>query len=188
MRQRSLPVLILTFALGPAWAADVEAPGVPNFHAVNEHVFRGGQPVDAGWNSLAHLGIKLVVDLRPATEHPIQTEENAVKAAGMQYVNVPMKGLGAPAVEIMSKILALMTSDSNGPVFVHCRRGADRTGTVIACYRILHDHWQNQKALQEARSYGMLRLERGMMHFIQNFKPSELPLATGALIAPTALH
>ena len=32
MRQRSLPVLILTLALGPAWAADVEAPGVPNFH------------------------------------------------------------------------------------------------------------------------------------------------------------
>ncbi|HUJ49648.1 MAG TPA: tyrosine-protein phosphatase [Bryobacteraceae bacterium] len=188
MRHLSLPVLILTLALGPAWAADVEAPGVPNFHAVNEHVFRGGQPVDAGWNSLAHLGIKLVVDLRPASEHPVKAEENAVEGAGMRYVNVPMKGLGAPVADAVSKVLALMISNSDGPVFVHCRRGSDRTGTVIACYRILHDHWENQKALQEARAYGMLRLERGMMHFIQSFNPSELPLATGALIAPTALH
>ncbi len=188
MRQRSLPVLILSLALGPAWAANINAPGVPNFHQVNEHVFRGGQPVDAGWNSLAHLGIKLVVDLRPPTEHPIQSEERAVEAAGMQYVNVPMKGLGAPPAETVSKVLALMISNSNGPVFVHCRRGSDRAGTVIACYRILHDHWQNRKALQEARSYGMLRLERGMIHFIQNFNPSELPLLTGALNAPPTLH
>lgn len=177
MRPRSLPVLILAFALGPAWAADVEAPGVPNFHEVNERVFRGGQPADAGWKSLAHLGIKLVVDLRPPTEHPTQAEKSAVEAAGMHYVNVPMKGIGAPQAETMSKILALMTSDFNGPVFVHCRRGADRTGTVIACYRILHDRWENKKALQEARFYGMLELERGMMRFIQNFKPPAMPPA-----------
>lgn len=186
MRYRSLPVLVLSLALGPAWAADVEAPGVPNFHEVNEHVFRGGQPVDAGWNSLAHLGIKLVVDLRPPTEHPLQAEESAVEAAGMLYVNVPMKGLGAPPTDTVSKVLALMIADSSGPVFVHCRRGADRTGTVIACYRILHDHWENQKALQEARFYGMLEIERGMMRFIRNFKPSAMSLASGGLLTPPA--
>ena len=142
--------------------------------------------MDAGWNSLAHLGIKLVVDLRPPTEHPIRAEESAVEAAGMHYVNVPMKGIGAPPRETMSKILALMTSDSNGPVFVHCRRGADRTGTVIACYRILHDRWENKKALQEARFYGMLEMERGMMRFIRNFKPSAMPLVTGTLLTPPA--
>jgi len=185
MPYRGLPVLVVSLALGPAWAEDIEAPGVPNFHQVNEHVFRGGQPVDAGWNSLAHLGIKLVVDLRPASEHPIQAEERAVEAAGMNYVNVPMRGVGTPLADTVSKVLALMISNSSEPVFVHCRRGSDRTGTVVACYRILHDHWENQKALQEARSYGMLRMERGMMHFIQNFTPSAA-LASGALLTPSA--
>ncbi len=185
MHYGRLSILVFTLALGPAWAADVEAPGVPNFHQVNEHVFRGGQPVDVGWNSLAHLGIKLVVDLRPQSEHPIQAEERAVEAAGMHYVNVPMKGMSAPPAETVSRVLALMISNSNGPLFVHCRRGSDRTGTVVACYRILHDHWENQKALQEARSYGMFRMERGMMHFIQNFNPSAT-LAGGALLTPSA--
>ena len=186
MLYRSFSVLVLSLALTPIWAADVRPTGIPNFHQVNEHVFRGGQPVDAGWNSLAHLGIKLVVDLRPPSEHPIESEERAVKAAGMRYVNVPMRGIGTPVGDAVSKVLALLLSDSEGPVFVHCRRGADRTGTVIACYRILRDHWQNQKALQEARSYGMAWVERGMMHYIQNFKPPETSLAGGTLLTPTA--
>ncbi|MBZ5607126.1 MAG: hypothetical protein LAP38_02625 [Acidobacteriia bacterium] len=63
-------VLILVFAASAACAADTSAPGVPNFHRVNEHIYRGGQPAPAGWTSLAGLGIKLVIDLRPATEHP----------------------------------------------------------------------------------------------------------------------
>jgi hypothetical protein len=51
------------FAL-PVGAGDTEAPGVPNFHQVNAHLYRGGQPNDAGWSSLAKLGVKTVVDLR----------------------------------------------------------------------------------------------------------------------------
>ena len=186
VRYRGLFVLALTFALAPAWAANVKAPGVPNFHEVNAHVYRGGQPVNVGWNSLAHLGIKLVIDLRPSTEHPIQAEEQAVEGAGMHYVNVPMRGLGAPAAESVLKVLTLMLSESSGPVFVHCRRGSDRTGTVVACYRILHDHWENRKALQEARSYGMLMLERGMMRFIENFTPPQVLLTSGAQLPSPA--
>jgi tyrosine-protein phosphatase SIW14 len=181
MQYRSLPVLFFGLWLGLASAASPEAPGVPNFHQVNEHVFRGGQPADSAWTSLASLGIKLIVDLRPATEHPTQSEQRAVEAAGMRYVNIPMKSLGTPFGAAVLKVLALMESESNGPVFVHCKRGADRTGTVIACYRVLHDHWENQKALQEARALGMYAIERGMMHYILNFNPATAPLTAGVL-------
>jgi tyrosine-protein phosphatase SIW14 len=181
VRYCGLFVVALTFVLGPAWAANVEAPGVPNFHRVNEHVYRGGQPVNVGWNSLAHLGIKVVIDLRTSIEHPVKAEEHAVEAAGMDYINVPMRGMGAPPAESVLKVLTLMLAESRGPVFVHCRRGSDRTGTVVACYRILHDHWENWKALEEARSLGMLRIERGMMRFIESFTPSQVLLTSGAL-------
>jgi tyrosine-protein phosphatase SIW14 len=185
VQYRCFVLCILSVAVRQTWASDPSAPGVPNFHEVNPHVFRGGQPSDIAWNSLAHLGIKVVVDLRPSNEHPVQAEKRAVEAAGMQYINVPMKGFVAPSTASVSKVLGFLVSNSTGPVFVHCRRGSDRTGTVLACYRILHDHWNNRQALQEARSYGMMRMERGMMHFIERFTPpaelqTDLPTASPA--------
>jgi len=171
--------LILTFPPLPSRAADNRALGVPNFHQVNEHIYRGGQPTNTGFQSLAKLGIKTVIDLRPAAEHSTSSEEQTVEAAGMRYINVPMSGLATPANEEVSKVLALLDANSQGPVVVHCRRGADRTGTVIACYRIEHDHWENDKALQEARSLGMRWIEIGMKHYIMNFKPAADRLAQG---------
>lgn len=152
------------------WAAGIGVPGVPNFYQINDRVYRGGQPTDDGWNSLAKLGIKTVIDLRLEKEHSGNAEKQAVEAAGMRYVSVPLDGLGAPPNEQISKLLALLNG-SAGPVFVHCRRGADRTGTVIACYRIAHDGWNNRKALQEAKSDGMAWFEFGMHRYVLGFHP-----------------
>jgi len=175
---KQVPVFVLALGLAPVWAGEPQAAGVPNFHQVNERVFRGGQPTDDGWKSLAGLGIKTVVDLRPASEHSTDAEARSVQAAGMRYINVPMRGFYTPSQEEVSKVLALFES-SDGPVFVHCRRGSDRTGTVIACYRVSHDQWKNDKAYKEARSYGMYWLERGMKDYILNYKP-EKQIAGGA--------
>jgi len=155
------------------WAVDA-APGVPNFHQVNEHIYRGAQPKGAGWNSLAELGIKTVIDLRPESEHSCKAEKRAVEAAGMRYVNVPLSEMAAPPDAKVSQALALL-DDSPGPVFVHCRRGADRTGTVIACYRIAHGGWSNRQALQEAVSFGMSWIEVGMRRYVLAFHAAGAP-------------
>jgi tyrosine-protein phosphatase SIW14 len=129
--------------------AQTNAAGVPNFHQVNDHVYRGAQPTGQGFQSLAKLGVKTVIDLREAGDRSI-SESKLVEAAGMRYITIPFQGMSAPSPSNVAKVLALFDDASAGPVFVHCRRGADRTGTVVACYRIAHDHWDNQKALQEA--------------------------------------
>jgi uncharacterized protein (TIGR01244 family) len=164
-----LPVLVLYF-FHPVWPVLAGVSTIPNFHQVNEHVYRGGQPLPEAWPSLAKLGVKTVIDLRRDDEHSTLAEAQAVTAAGMNYVNVPMNGVVAPTKEQIAKAIELL--NSNEPVFVHCKRGADRTGTVIACYRISHDHWRHEQALQEAKSLGMGWVQMGLKHFILAFQPT----------------
>jgi tyrosine-protein phosphatase SIW14 len=150
--------------------------GLPNFKIVNDRILRGGQPSDDGFKKLAERGVKTVVDLRWVNEHSIPHEKEIVEADGMRFISVPMKGLSAPSLEQMTKVLGVLEKSDSWPVFIHCRRGADRTGTVLACYRISHDHWENQKALEEAKTYGLSVFERAMRGFIEHFQPSQVAL------------
>jgi tyrosine-protein phosphatase SIW14 len=161
-------------SLQAASLADVA--GVPNFHQVDEHIYRGAQPRGQGFASLATLGIKTVIDLRGES-----SEDIAVQGAGMHYVRLPWREFKAPTDSQIEALLALLNDSSEWPVFVHCRRGADRTGTAIACYRIAHDHWSNQQALAEAKSYGMSSLEIAMQRYILHFAaPAAAPASDTA--------
>jgi tyrosine-protein phosphatase SIW14 len=167
---------LLAFALdftGLQGASIGDRPGVGNFHQVDEHVYRGAQPKSQGFAGLAKLGIKTVLDLRGE-----KSEQSAVESAGMHYVRLPWSGFKAPAESQITAVLSLLNDTSAWPVFVHCRRGADRTGTAIACYRIEHDHWSNQQALAEAKTFGMSSMEKAMQHFILLFTPISATLAT----------
>jgi len=166
------------------WAADLQLPGLPHFFQVNEHLYRGAQPTVEGWANLSKLGVKTVIDLRREGEegHSIAGEASAVQAAGMRYVNIPMQGIVAPGEEQIARAMALMNSAD--PVFVHCKKGMDRTGTVIACYRIGHDGWTNQKAMVEAKSLGLHWLEVGMKQYIQSYRGAPATLAA----APAAVN
>jgi tyrosine-protein phosphatase SIW14 len=164
----ALSLLIFLVPYDMRAADPATAPGVPNFHQVDVNLFRGAQPTAAGFKSLANLGVKTVIDLREGREHA-DMERKIVEAAGMHYVQVPMRGLAAPNDEQIGTVFKLLSDSSSWPAFVHCKRGADRTGTVIACYRISHDHWKNDKALAEAKIHGMSRIEWAMQHYILSF-------------------
>jgi len=169
---RSLAALLL-FSL-PALASS-SVPGINNFYQVDEHVYRGAQPTTGGFEYLAKIGIKTVLDLREDGERA-SAETQLVTSLGMQYVNVPMTGLTPPTQAEITRILALLEDGTAGVVFVHCMRGADRTGAVIAAYRIDHDHWDNSRALKEAISFGMSFFQLPRQNFIRKFQP--LPIKT----------
>jgi len=144
--------------------------GIKNFYQVDSHVYRGAQPSNEGLQYLAKLGVKTVIDLREADRRS-KAEKSVVTAAGMKYVNVPMTGLKAPTEAETSRILAILEDETAGPVFVHCKRGADRTGAVIAAYRIDHEGWDSTRALSEAMERGMSFFQLPRQSYISNFQP-----------------
>jgi tyrosine-protein phosphatase SIW14 len=150
--------------------AQQQPNGVANFHVVNEHLYRGGQPSDLGFRELAKMGVTTVLDLREPDSRSL-AEKTAVEATGMKYVNVPMYGISKPSAAQIESALSVLNAKNAGTVFVHCRRGADRTGTVIACYRVAHDGWNNAKALGEAKGFGLTWLATGMHSLISSYRP-----------------
>ncbi len=160
---------VLTFALALPVFADASAPGIRNFHQVDAHVYRGAQPTEEGFQYLAKLGVKTVIDLRESDGRS-RKEEQMVTAAGMKYINVPMTGLTPPTPVEIRGILDILENDPTGAVFVHCKRGADRTGAVIASYRIDHDGWDNVRALGEAMAQGMSFFQLPRQNYIRTFQ------------------
>jgi protein tyrosine/serine phosphatase len=145
--------------------------GIKNFQQVDSRVYRGAQPTEDGIKYLAKIGVKTVIDLRAADERA-DAEEVMVTAAGMKYVNVPMSGRTAPTEAQISEVLGILerSGEGGGPVFVHCKRGADRTGVVIASYRIDSDGWDNAHALSEAKERGMASDQFPRMSYIRTFQ------------------
>jgi protein tyrosine/serine phosphatase len=164
-------------------SAFAQTNDLPNLHKVDEKVYRGAQPTDEGLRKLAKMGIHTVVDLR-GPEHSEVYEKGVVEAAGMHYVSIPMRGMISPTDNQVSGALKVMNDPDAGPVFVHCRRGADRTGVVVACYRISHQGWNLSDALNEAREDGMspfeVALRRYVVRFAASWKPAlpVVPLAS----------
>jgi tyrosine-protein phosphatase SIW14 len=176
---------IFLLALGlPLLGADPPA-GLKNFQQVNDHIYRGAQPSGEGLRSLANLGVKVVIDLRESGARA-REEARQVQSFGMRYVNVPMNGIAAPTREQTSQVLALLNDPAAGLVFVHCRRGADRTGTMIALYRISHDHWDNRRALKEAKSYKMAGWERLMQSYVMHYRPGDEAASPQPMVAAGA--
>jgi len=98
-------------------------------------------------------------------------EADNAKANGICYQHVAMDGWQRPNDKSVENVLSMIKT-SRVPVFVHCQHGCDRTGTIIACYRIEHDHWNSQDALREARMYGMSPLEIWMKGYVRDFEKS----------------
>jgi protein tyrosine/serine phosphatase len=172
MKPHTLATCAFLFGLSTLASADPAVKGVPNFHTVNDQVLRGGQPTDAGFGKLAAMGVKTIIDLQEEGSRS-HDEKKLVKALGMRYINIPMKGMTTPTEKQISHALKALDDTSGGPVFIHCKRGADRTGVVIACYRVKHDGWDNQKALSEARDYGMSWYQFPLQRYVRSYEPRD---------------
>jgi tyrosine-protein phosphatase SIW14 len=171
MRIKSRPIAILIVGVFCATIATAQVEPkyeeLPNFHAVNTLIYRGGQPKPGGIKKLVELGIKTVINLRDDDERA-RLEEQEVKAAGLVYYNRPLPRLDRPDDKQINELLILLTN-SDKPVFVHCKRGSDRTGVLIAIYRIEHSGWTSDQAKSEANRYGMGFWQRRKKDYIHDY-------------------
>lgn len=168
--RRPLTLIIISLLLVIAHKAQdpPASKNLPNLHKVNNALYRGGQPKKDGFAELKKMGIATVIDLRDDDDKASE-EKGLVERLGMRFINKPLSGWTRPNTDEIDAILKEVNASENQPVFVHCKRGKDRTGTVIAIYRMVHDRWTAKQANDEAEKYGIGWWEIGMRDFINDY-------------------
>ena len=135
------------------WAEPVDLAGVPNLHRVTPLIYRSAPPSAEGFNNLAKIGVKTVINLR-------RTVDDSPLAVGTGLALIHIKittrhvtdGNGA---KIALALRALRDAQSPaGPVLLHCTHGADRTGIIAALWRMLYQGWSRDQALEELQQGG----------------------------------
>jgi len=117
--------------------------GVPNFAKVSPELWRGAQPSIEGFHSLEAAGVKTIVNLR-------HTHDDMPALAGtkLKYLWLPEQP-GFPEEKDVLIFLKVIENPNNRPVFVHCKEGKDRTGYIVAAYRIIDQGWSADDAIHE---------------------------------------
>ena len=144
--------------------------GCSNLYKVSDGLYRGAQPEAEGFKELKKLGVKTVLSLRSS-----RSDRKLLEGAGLDYVNIRMRPWDAEYDEV-KEALKIITDASKQPVFVHCRRGADRTGAVIAAWRLVADGWTKEEAIEEMTKgpFGFHKIWRGLPKFIRNLDVEKL--------------
>jgi protein-tyrosine phosphatase len=137
--------------------SDFALPGVPNLHPVDDHVWRGAAPDEAGYRSLADAGVTTVVDLR--AEDDVSVDEGRLQRLGLEWIHLPVRDGQVPTQHEVDRFLAAVRG-AEGRVFVHCGAGVGRTGAMAAAYLTATGQASGMSALGRNLTVGPPSLEQ----------------------------
>jgi|GEM_PF-253562 len=159
------------------WAKPIELPGLPNLHKVSYDLYRGAQPSAEGLRQLKKLGVKTVVNLRL-----FHSDSNKIKDTGFGYQRIPMAAWHPEDKEVIS-FLKIVTDPNCTPVFVHCQRGAHRTGLMCAVYRIAVQSWSKADAIDEMTngSFGFYPGWPNLIDYINKLNIEDIKRRVGSI-------
>ena len=186
---QTAPFLLAVFLFGPAIgyagppgvpsaaAVDLSKIAIDNFARVNATYYRGAEPDDDQYATLAAAGIKTVIDLR--SDDADAEDQGLVERAGMKYAHLPMTTHQPPTPEVINTFLQMVRDPANQPVYVHCVGGRHRTGVMTAVYRMTQERWTAEQAFREMKQYkfGPDFLHPEFKRFVYGYHPDQAVVA-----------
>lgn len=149
------------------WAEPLQAQGLPNLFKVCDNLYRGALPTTEGLQELKKLGVHTVIDLRESNGNQAKMAE-----LGLTYEHIPMTALHVKDDNVV-QFLRIAGDSDHAPMFVHCQRGADRTGLMCAMYRIAFQGWTKDQAIAEM-TQGGFRFNHGYQNVVNYIRDANI--------------
>lgn len=142
-----VPICFLSLGFLVAQQQDsrkIESRYFKNLFQISDSIFRSEQPSKKGFRELETMGIKTIINLR-------RLKDDTKKAKGTDLVlkKIPLRAAKIVEGDIINVLDMIHTSEK--PVLIHCWHGSDRTGVIMAAYRVVFENWDKEKAIQEFR-------------------------------------
>lgn len=125
-------------------AKQVSNTTVDNFYQVSDELYRSGQPGVAQMKELEQRGVKSVLNLRN-----FHTDNDEAKGTALKLYHIPMEAGRFTEPQLISALKIM--KDAPKPMVVHCWHGSDRTGLMVAMYRMVYQNWPKEAALAELK-------------------------------------
>ena len=131
-------VIMCSFLL----VSSTESSWPTNYNVVSDDLSRSGQPDRKEMKQLEKMGVKTILNLRYRINNKWE-----LKKTGLKEVRLKLKAQDLSFEDMVNALT--MIRDAEKPVLVHCLHGSDRTGCVVACYRMVFQGWSREKAIEE---------------------------------------
>lgn len=113
-----------------------------NLYKINDNLYRSEQPKRQGMRELEKLGVKTILNLRNA-----RNDNNEMRNIPMASEHLRINTWKFSYNDIVNALIIIKKSQK--PVLIHCLHGSDRTGAVVAAYRMTVEHWTKEDAIAE---------------------------------------
>lgn len=165
-------------AAAPAKPRD-DLRGLKNFAVVSDALSRGAQPTAEGFAELKRRSVKTIVNLRSA-----HSDREKLAGTGLQYVEIPCHAWH-PEQDDVLKFLKVALDPKNQPVFIHREHGSDRTGMMVAVYRIVEQGWTSDAAVKELPTFHFHPIFGEVVAYLKKFDPAATKKKLEQTTAPT---
>jgi len=144
------------------WACKVDGTCLHNFYRVTDSLYRSEQPDGKAIPYFDSIGIKSILNLREYYSDSIRLHKK-----NLHYYSVKIVAGNFSDVQIIQSLRII--KDAPKPILIHCYHGSDRTGVVIAMYRIIFQNWTKEKAIDELEhgNYGFHNRYKNIPAFIR---------------------
>jgi protein tyrosine/serine phosphatase len=149
------------------WATPIKLQGVANLYKVTDYLYRSEQPTAEGMKNLERMGIRTIINLSV-----FDSDSDEIKGTGLHFEELSVKPWHIEDEDVV-RVLRIIRKRENGPFLIHCWKGSDRVGAMIAMFRIIEQGWTKEEAIQEMVEGGY-RFNQAWINIVQYVKQVEI--------------